>query len=56
MRDGHDLLTLGAPLPDGHGRRRWGREVREILAAPADYPILVVRPGAATARHRGEAP
>jgi sulfate transport system ATP-binding protein len=50
MRDGHDLLTLGAPLPNGHGRRRWGREVREILAAPAKYPILVVRPGGAEAR------
>jgi sulfate transport system ATP-binding protein len=50
MRDGHDVLVLGAPLPDGHGRRRWGREVRGILAAREQYPILVVRPGGAGAR------
>jgi sulfate transport system ATP-binding protein len=39
----HDLLVLGEPLADALGRPHWGRAARQILEAPADAPILVVR-------------
>jgi sulfate transport system ATP-binding protein len=43
MGDGHDLLVLGAPLPDESGRLRFRRAARALLDGPGDYPILLVR-------------
>ena len=39
----HDLLVLGAPLPDDHGRLRLGSAVRALFEGGADVPILLVR-------------
>lgn len=44
MASEHDILVLGAPLPDAQGRRAWGRQLRPLLDRPATFPILVVRP------------
>lgn len=43
MAEGHDLLVLGAPLPDAAGRLTWGSASRALLDRPGDFPILVVR-------------
>jgi len=39
----HDLLVIGAPLPDAQGALAWGPMTRALLDAPGDYPILVIR-------------
>ncbi|MEO8275719.1 MAG: ABC transporter ATP-binding protein [Thermoanaerobaculia bacterium] len=43
LRDRHDLLVLGAPLPDAEGSRRWGRSLRALFEAQHDTPVLVIR-------------
>jgi sulfate transport system ATP-binding protein len=45
---GHDLLVLGAPLPDRAGRVWLGGVVRQVLAAVPDCPVLIVRSAYAT--------
>jgi sulfate transport system ATP-binding protein len=39
----HDLLVLGAPLPDEHGRLRLVGDVRALFERAGDVPILLVR-------------
>lgn len=41
--DGHDVLVIGAPLPDVRGQVVWSDAIRELLDRPGDHPILVVR-------------
>jgi sulfate transport system ATP-binding protein len=43
LRDGHDLLVLGAPLPDESGQVRWGRRAGRLLEQLTKLPVLVVR-------------
>ena len=52
LRDGHDLLAVGSPLPDEDGRLRWGRATRALLEVGTDEPILIVRSRAAERRRR----
>jgi sulfate transport system ATP-binding protein len=42
MKEGHDLLALGSPLPDAQGRVRWRRSARALLESSEKYPILIV--------------
>jgi len=39
----HDLVVLGAPLPENH-RLRLDGVTAEVLKAPPDLPLLIVRP------------
>jgi sulfate transport system ATP-binding protein len=43
LADGHDLLVLGVPLPEGQGEARLEGIVRRLLARSGDAPVLVVR-------------
>jgi len=43
--EAHDLLVLGAPLPDDEGRLAWAPTTRALLDAPGDAPILIIRTG-----------
>jgi sulfate transport system ATP-binding protein len=40
---GHDLLVVGAPLPDVTGRSSQGGLVGDLLSAPPPCPVLIVR-------------
>jgi nucleotide-binding universal stress UspA family protein len=40
---GHDLLVVGAPLPDSSGRASLEGLVADLLGAPPPCPVLIVR-------------
>jgi hypothetical protein len=52
LRDGHDLLILGAPLPDESGQVRWGRRAGRLLEQLNKLPVLVVRSRVASTLRR----
>ncbi|MCL4859309.1 MAG: ATP-binding cassette domain-containing protein [Caldilineaceae bacterium] len=39
----HDLLVLGAPLPDGDGRILFNGIIGQVLKTVTDLPVLIVR-------------
>ncbi|HSM51286.1 MAG TPA: universal stress protein, partial [Thermoanaerobaculia bacterium] len=43
LADGHDLLVLGVPLPEGAGEVGLGGIVRRLVARTGSAPLLVVR-------------
>jgi sulfate transport system ATP-binding protein len=44
VADGHDLLVLGAPLPDERGELSFGASTRALLDRPGEVPVLIVHP------------
>jgi nucleotide-binding universal stress UspA family protein len=45
VREGqHDLVVLGAPLPDGRGRLNLAGLIATLIEDVNDRPLLIVRP------------
>jgi hypothetical protein len=48
---GHEMVVLGAPAPDHHGRIALAGTVRDLLHELRGIPVLIVRSPLALAEH-----